>query len=58
MLMIRKYFGWNWKVSARSVLDRFCAISGLKMNIEKSKAIWIGSVSKSDIRICRNYNFD
>ena len=43
---------------ALSILDRFYAISGLKINVEKTKAIWIGALSNSDIRICRNYNLD
>ena len=43
---------------ALSVLDRFYAISGLKINIEKTKAIWIGSLKNSEVRICRNYNLD
>ena len=42
---------------ALSVLDRFYAISGLKINIEKTKAIWIGSLKNSEVRICRNYNY-
>ena len=44
--------------AALEVLDRFYAISGLKINIEKTKSIWIGSLSNSDNRICRNYNLD
>ena len=43
---------------ALSILDRFYAISGLKINVEKTKAIWIGALSNSEIRICRNYNLD
>lgn len=40
------------------VLDNFYLISGLKINIEKTKAIWIGSLSNSDQRVCRNYQLD
>ena len=43
---------------ALSILDRFYAISGLKINVEKTKAIWIGALSNSEIRICRNNNLD
>ena len=43
---------------ALSILDRFYAISGLKINVEKTKAICIGALSNSEIRICRNYNLD
>ena len=43
---------------ALSILDRFYEISGLKINVEKTKAIWIGALSNSEIRICRNYNLD
>ena len=41
-----------------SVLDNFYIISGLKINIEKTKAIWIGSCSNSERKICRNYQLD
>lgn len=40
------------------VLDNFYIISGLKMNIEKTKAVWIGSLSNAERRICRNYQLD
>ena len=40
------------------VLDNFYVISGLKINIEKTKAIWIGSLSNSNRRVCRNYQLD
>ena len=40
------------------VLDNFHVISGLKINIEKTKAIWIGSLSNSNRRVCRNYQLD
>ena len=41
-----------------SVLDNFYIISGLKINIEKTKAIWIGSCSNPERKICRNYQLD
>ena len=41
---------------ALSVSDKFY---GLKLNIEKkTKAIWIGSLSNFEIRICRNHKLD
>ena len=40
------------------VLDNLYVISGLKINIEKTKAIWIGSLSNSDRRVCRDYQLD
>ena len=33
-------------------------MSGLNLNIDKTKAIWIGPTSKSNSRLCRNYNLD
>ena len=33
-------------------------MSGLKLNIDKTKAIWIGSCSKSTRRLCLNYTLD
>lgn len=41
-----------------SVLHRFYKISGLKLNVEKTKAIWIGAFSHSEIRLCENYDLD
>ena len=39
-------------------LNIFYLMSGLKLNIDKTKAIWIGSCSKSTRRLCLNYNLD
>ena len=33
-------------------------MSGLKINEDKTKALWIGSMSGSDLRLCHNYNLD
>ena len=33
-------------------------MSGLKLNIDKTKAIWIGAASKSKNRLCHEYNLD
>ena len=41
-----------------SVLNNFFRISGLKINVEKNKAIWIGAASHSDIPVWENYDLD
>ena len=33
-------------------------MSGLKLKEDKTKALRIGSVSGSDLRLCHNYNLD
>ena len=33
-------------------------MSGLRMNAEKTKAIWIGSLSNSTTRMCHNFRLD
>ena len=33
-------------------------MSGLKINVEKTKAIWIGPLSYSPTRLCHNYTLD
>ena len=33
-------------------------MSGLKINEDKTKALWIGSMSGSDLRLCHNYNLN
>ena len=33
-------------------------MSGLKINIEKTRAIWIGSLSHSNGQLCREYKLD
>ena len=33
-------------------------MSGFKLNIDKTKAIWIGSLNKSNRRFCREYKLD
>ena len=40
------------------VLQKFYEMSGLKKNVEKTKAIWIGSLSSSPTRLCHNYTLD
>ena len=41
-----------------SVLDMFYHMSGLKINIEKTRAIWIEAHSNSTAHICRNNRLD
>ena len=33
-------------------------MSGLKINVENTKAIWIGSLSHSENRLCQRYKLD
>lgn len=40
------------------LLKKFYKMSGLKINEDKTKALWIGSMSKSDLRLCREYKLD
>lgn len=49
------------EISVRKTLDKlqlFYSMSGLKINVEKTKAIWIGSMNKSDHKLCLEYNLD
>ena len=39
------------------VLERFAGLSGLKMNMDKTQIIWIGSRKNSGIRFLRDKNF-
>ena len=41
-----------------SILQTFYRMSGLKVNEEKTKALWVGSMSKSHKQICPEYNLD
>ena len=40
------------------ILNKFYLMSGLKINVEKTRAIWIGSLNNSNRQICREYNLD
>ena len=40
------------------ILDTFYKMSGLKINVKKTKAIWIGSLSHSENRLCQRYKLD
>ena len=33
-------------------------MSGLKINVEKTRAIWIGSLSHSNKQLCKEYKLD
>ena len=44
--------------STRHILQIFYEMSGLKINAEKTKALWIGSMSGSNIKLCQDYNLD
>ena len=37
------------------LLDDFHKISGLKVNIDKTNAVWIGSKKGCDEVLCKNY---
>ena len=41
-----------------SILNMFYNMSGLKINIEKPRAIWIGALSNSETQMCRNQRLD
>ena len=40
---------------ALGVLNLFFNMSGLKINVEKTKVIWIGAMAGSQIQICKEY---
>lgn len=40
------------------ILNKFYIMSGLKINEEKTRAIWIGSLSYSNRHICQEYKLD
>ena len=40
------------------ILNLYYSMSGLKINIEKTRAIWIGSLSHSNRQLCREYKLD
>ena len=49
------------EITLRKTLERlntFYLMSGLKLNIDKTKAIWIGSMNKSNLRLCKEYKLD
>ena len=60
MLMILRYFGWIRELTTpvNAYLKKFYHISGLKINEDKTKALWIGKLCKSEKRMCKEYNLD
>ena len=38
------------------ILELFKQVSGLKANLEKTSAIWFGSMRNSDLKVCENLN--
>lgn len=44
--------------NALETLETFYHMSGLKINIDKTKAIWIGSMSKSNRKLCQKHGLD
>ena len=41
-----------------SILNMFYSMSSLKINIEKTRAIWIGALNNSETQMCRNQRLD
>ena len=41
-----------------NILNKFYSMSGLKINVEKTRAIWIGSLSHSNRQLCREFKLD
>ena len=33
-------------------------MSGLKINVDKTRAFWIGSMTKSNLKLCKEYKLD
>ena len=44
--------------SALIILEHFYLMSGLNMNLDKTKALWIESMCGSSNIICREFNID
>ena len=43
---------------ASEILNSFYIMSGLRINVEKTRASWIGSLSNSVRQACKNYKSD
>lgn len=41
-----------------NILDKFYLMSGLKINVDKTRAVWIGSMSNSDRKLCKEVSLD
>ena len=49
------------ELSSRKTLAKlksFHSFSGLQINVEKTRAIWIGSMNKSNRKMCEDYKLD
>ena len=44
--------------SALIILHKFYQMSGLKVNLDKTKALWIRSMCKADKTSCKKFNID
>ena len=44
--------------NAITTLDEFFLYSGLKINLDKTKAIWLGSMVGKDLKLCEDINLD
>ena len=44
--------------STLRILHKFYLMSGLKINEDKTKALWIGSMANSELKMCNDYNLD
>ena len=44
--------------NALVILRKFYLMSGLNINLDKTKALWIGTMCKSDKILCREFNLD
>ena len=40
------------------ILKKFYNMSGLKINEDKTKALWIGAMCHSEKKMCKEYNLD
>ena len=41
-----------------TTLQKFYLMSGLQINVEKTKAVWIGAMSKSERKLCHEFKLD
>ena len=48
----------NLKKETLNILKTFYIISGLKINVKKTRAIWIGSLSNSNRQLYKEYKLD
>ena len=44
--------------TALDILNYYASFSGLKINIDKTKVVWIGSKQFSSTQFCKDYNLD